>query len=151
MKKFRYNLESVLDYEQRILDDLKEQYAARERAVQEKQAEIRDLRAKRDALQDEFQHVKEQGAQIEKFLLYSNLIDREDKQIQLEKKRLVELEKKAEEKKQEVIAQNIDVNKFEKLKEKKKAEYHVLEQKDQESFIEEFVSHQAQAKGRTTA
>ena len=119
MKKFRYNLESVLDYEQRILDDLKEQYAARERAVQEKQAEIRDLRAKRDALQDEFQHVKEQGAPIEKFLLYSNLIDREDKQIQLEKKRLVELEKRADEKKQEVIAQNIDVNKFEKLKEKK--------------------------------
>lgn len=83
--------------------------------------------------------------------MYSNLIDREDKQIQLEKKRLVELEKRADEKKQEVIAQNIDVNKFEKLKEKKKAEYHVLEQKDQESFIEEFVSHQAQAKGRTTA
>ncbi len=77
MKKFRYNLESVLEYEQRILDDLKEQYAVRERAVTEKQEQIRSLQAKRDALQDEFQHVKEQGAPIEKFLLYSNLIDRD--------------------------------------------------------------------------
>ena len=142
MKRFQYNLQSVLEYKQRVLDDLKEQYALRMKFVEEKKQEIAGLRAKADALNREFDEVKQQGAVIEKFLMYSSMIDNLDKQVEVEKETLKILQANADKKKEEVIAANIDVNKFEKLREKKQAIFKAQEQKDQEAFIDEFVSNQ---------
>ena len=149
MKKFQYNLQSVLEYKQRILDDLKEQYAVRMKFVEEKKLEIRNLRAKADALTVEFDEVKKTGAAIEKFLMYSSMIDNLDKQVEIEKEALKILQANADKKKDEVVAANIDVNKFLKLKEKKQMLYKAQEQKDQEAFIDEFVSNQANSIGRS--
>ncbi len=149
MKKFQYNLQSVLEYKQRILDDLKEQYALRMKFVEEKKLEIRNLRAKADALTVEFDEVKKTGAAIEKFLMYSSMIDNLDKQVEIEKEALKILQANADKKKDEVVAANIDVNKFVKLKEKKQMLYKAQEQKDQEAFIDEFVSNQANSIGRS--
>ena len=149
MKKFQYNLQSVLEYKQRILDDLKEQYAVRMKFVEEKKLEIRNLRAKADALTVEFDEVKKTGAAIEKFLMYSSMIDNLDKQVEIEKEALKILQANADKKKDEVVAANIDVNKFVKLKEKKQMLYKAQEQKDQEAFIDEFVSNQANSIGRS--
>ena len=149
MKKFQYNLQSVLEYKQRILDDLKEQYAVRMKFVEEKKLEIQNLRAKADALMVEFDEVKKTGAAIEKFLMYSSMIDNLDKQVEIEKEALKILQANADKKKDEVVAANIDVNKFVKLKEKKQMIYKAQEQKDQEAFIDEFVSNQANSIGRS--
>ena len=149
MKKFQYNLQSVLEYKQRILDDLKEQYAVRMKFVEEKKLEIQNLRAKADALTVEFDEVKKTGAAIEKFLMYSSMIDNLDKQVEIEKEALKILQANADKKKDEVVAANIDVNKFVKLKEKKQMIYKAQEQKDQEAFIDEFVSNQANSIGRS--
>ncbi|WP_031549242.1 flagellar export protein FliJ [Oribacterium sp. FC2011] len=149
MKKFQYNLQSVLEYKQRILDDLKEQYAVRMKFVEEKKLEIQNLRAKADALTVEFDEVKKTGAAIEKFLMYSSMIDNLDKQVEMEKEALKILQANADKKKDEVVAANIDVNKFVKLKEKKQMIYKAQEQKDQEAFIDEFVSNQANSIGRS--
>ena len=149
MKKFQYNLQSVLEYKQRILDDLKEQYALRMKFVEEKKLEIQNLRAKADALTVEFDEVKKTGAAIEKFLMYSSMIDNLDKQVEMEKEALKILQANADKKKDEVVAANIDVNKFVKLKEKKQMIYKAQEQKDQEAFIDEFVSNQANSIGRS--
>ncbi len=149
MKKFQYNLQSVLEYKQRILDDLKEQYALRMKFVEEKKLEIQNLRAKADALTVEFDEVKKTGAAIEKFLMYSSMIDNLDKQVEIEKEALKILQANADKKKDEVVAANIDVNKFVKLKEKKQMLYKAQEQKDQEAFIDEFVSNQANSIGRS--
>lgn len=149
MKKFQYNLQSVLEYKQRILDDLKEQYAVRMKFVEEKKLEIQNLRAKADALTVEFDEVKKTGAAIEKFLMYSSMIDNLDKQVEIEKEALKILQANADKKKDEVVAANIDVNKFVKLKEKKQMIYKAQEQKDQEAFIDEFVSNQANSVGRS--
>ena len=149
MKKFQYNLQSVLEYKQRILDDLKEQYAVRMKFVEEKKLEIQNLRAKADALTVEFDEVKKTGAAIEKFLMYSSMIDNLDKQVEIEKEALKILQANADKKKDEVVAANIDVNKFVKLKEKKQMIYKAQEQKDQEAFIDEFVSNRANSIGRS--
>ncbi len=149
MKKFQYNLQSVLEYKQRILDDLKEQYAVRMKFVEEKKLEIQNLRAKADALTVEFDEVKKTGAAIEKFLMYSSMIDNLDKQVEIEKEALKILQANADKKKDEVVAANIDVNKFVKLKEKKQMLYKAQEQKDQEAFIDEFVSNQQNSIGRS--
>ncbi len=149
MKKFQYNLQSVLEYKQRILDDLKEQYAVRMKFVDEKKLEIENLRKKANDLTVEFDEIKKSGAAIEKFLMYSSMIDNLDKQVELEKETLKILQANADKKKEEVIAANIDVNKFEKLKEKKAEAYKAMEQKDQEAFIDEFVTNQQNSIGRS--
>ena len=149
MKKFQYNLQSVLEYKQQVLDDLKEQYALRMKFVEEKKLEIEKLREKAHALTVEFDDIKHKGAAIEKFLMYSSMIDNIDKQIEIEKETLKILQANADKKKEEVIVANIDVNKFEKLKEKKQELYRAQEQKDQEAFIDEFVNNQQNSIGRS--
>jgi flagellar export protein FliJ len=69
------------------------------------------------------------------------MIDGTDEEIKYQYKLLARLQKKADMKKKEVIAAHIDVSKFEKLKEKKLAEYRFAEQKENEAFIEEFVQN----------
>lgn len=149
MKKFQYNLQSVLEYKQQVLDDLKEQYALRMKFVEEKKLEIEKLREKAHALTVEFDEIKRQGAAIEKFLMYSSMIDNIDKQVEIEKETLKILQANADKKKEEVIVANIDVNKFEKLKEKKQEIYKAQVQKDQEAFIDEFVNNQHNSIGRS--
>ena len=149
MKKFQYNLQSVLEYKQQVLDDLKEQYALRMKFVEEKKLEIENLGKKAHALTVEFDDIKHKGAAIEKFLMYSSMIDNIDKQIEIEKETLKILQANADKKKEEVIVANIDVNKFEKLKEKKQEIYKAQVQKDQEAFIDEFVNNQQNSIGRS--
>ncbi len=140
MKKFRYSLETVMQYKEQILDRLKEEYAARMLLVQNKRDEIEKLKRDRESYEDEFQEVKRQGSSIERIMIYVTVIERMGERIEEEKKNLLKLEQSAEEKKAEVIEANIDYNKFEKLKERKLEQYHFEEQKEQENFIEEFVS-----------
>lgn len=141
MKKFQYSLEAVLNYKQQILDSLKEEYAECMARVNAKLADIQRIEERILETEAEFQKVKEEGAVIERFLLFANLITRLQEEQEIEKKQLLVLQQAAERKKDEMVDANIDVNKFEKLKEKKLSEYHTLEQKEQESFIEEFVSN----------
>ncbi len=141
MKKFQYSLQSVLNYKQMILDGKKSEYAGIQAEIEAKRNEIAALEKKKLELQYAFDDVKHHGAPIEKFLLFSQMIDGADDQIRYQNRLLEKLQKKAERKKKEVIAANIDVNKFEKLKEKKFAEYRAAEQKENEAFIEEFVQN----------
>ena len=144
MKKLKYRLETVLEYKTMILDTKKNEYAECMQRVAGKQQEIAAIRAKADALLKEFDEVKHSGASIEHFLLYSRMIDQLEKEAEYQEKILFQLLQKAEEKKQEVISLSKDVAGFEKLKEKHKAEYYLQEKKDQEKFIEEFVSYRSQ-------
>ncbi len=143
MKKFKYNLETVLNYKDQVLDRIKGEYAERMALVNAQKARIEILKANKIQAEDDFEVVKHQGASIEKFLEFTSMIDRYDKMIESENMKLLNLQKAADEKKAEVIAANIDVNKFEKLKEKKFDAYRKEVSKDNEAFIEEFVSHQA--------
>ena len=152
MKKLKYRLETVLEYKTMILDTKKNEYAECMQRVAGKQQEIAAIRAKADALLKEFDEVKHSGASIEHFLLYSRMIDQLEKEAEYQEKILFQLLQKAEEReapgmnvrrKQEVISLSKDVAGFEKLKEKHKAEYYLQEKKDQEKFIEEFVSYRS--------
>ena len=141
MKKFRYSLQTVLNYKNMILDQKKEEYATWQAKIEAKNREIAALEKKKTDLQDAFDDVKHHGAVIEVFLLYAQMIDGADEEIRYQYKLLARLQKKADMKKKEVIDAHIDVSKFEKLKEKKFAEYRAAEQKENEAFIEEFVQN----------
>ena len=78
-------------------------------------------------------------------MIYVAGIERMEERIKKEEDELTRLTILAEEKKKEVIKANMDTSAFEKLKEKKLEEYHELSRKNEEAFIEEFVSHARKA------
>lgn len=142
MKKFHYSLENVLNYKRQILDSIMGEYAVWQQRIEQRKAKIKSLKEEKRDLENSFEDLQHAGGPIEHFLLYADLIDRMDQEIEIQKEKLKEIEKEAEKVKKKVIDAKIDVNKFEKLKEKKFAEYRLAEQKENEAFIEEFVQNQ---------
>ncbi len=137
MKRFKYSLETVLDYKNQVLDNLKQEHAEITRSVNEKREEIHHLERTMDDYQAEFDETKSAGAPIESFRLYNICIERMGKIIEEEKEHLVFLEEKQEKKKIEVVEAKVDTSKFEKLKGKKLQEYRKAELKEEEAFAEE--------------
>lgn len=141
MKRFRYSLDTVLNYKTQVLDGLKKEHADMLKRVNDKKEEIRQLNGELKEFEGSFDETKSAGAPIETYLLYGMCIDRKVEQIEQEKERLVLLKKKEEKKKNEVIEAKVDTSKFEKLKDRRLQEYRVAEQKEEEAFVEEFVVH----------
>lgn len=140
MKRFKYGLDTVLDYKIQVLDNLKTEHAVTLRAVNHKKEEIQHLRTELHGFQEGFDRTKCSGAPIEHFRLYDMCIGRMEELITQEKEELSVLKKQEECKKNEVIMAKVDTSKFEKLKDKKLQAYQAEAQKAEESFIEEFVS-----------
>ena len=143
MKRFKYRLETVLDYKNQILDNLKTEHAVIIQNVNRKQEEIKGLHNELAGFENEFDRAKETGIAIENYRLFDMCIGRMEEIIDQEKERLKVLRKQEEEKKQQVITAKVDTYKFEKLTEKKLKEYQKEEAKADEAFIEEFVAGNA--------
>ena len=73
-------------------------------------------------------------------LFYQSRLRAMEREIQTEQQRLEELERKAEEKRLEVVAARQDTASIEKLREKKLAAYDKAVAKAEEQLVEEFVS-----------
>ena len=145
MKKFCYSLESVYQFKQKVLDKLKEEYALKAQDVQKQKKLLEDLDRELHHYEEEFECLKKEGCSIENMKIYVRGLERMEKRIKKEEDELTRLTILAEEKKKEVIKANMDTSAFEKLKEKKLEEYHELSRKNEEAFIEEFVSHARKA------
>lgn len=145
MKKFCYSLESVYQFKQNVLDKKKEELAKKEQDVQKQKNLLEELSDELHYYEAEFERIKKEGCSIENMMIYVRGLERMEKRIKKEEDELTRLTILAEEKKKEVIKANMDTKAFEKLKEKKLEEYHVLGQKVEEAFIEEFVSHARKA------
>ena len=146
MKKFRYSLESVLNYKEQILERITDEYAECQLRVRRKEEEISVLRTKQYRLMQSFDDVKQKGAAIERYLVYSAMIEAAGNAIEYRKDQLAVLRREEEAKKKEVVDATVDVKKFVRLKEKKYREYQQAMQKEQEAFIEEFVQNAASRK-----
>lgn len=138
MKRFKYSLDTVLEYKTQVLDNLRAEHAVITRSVNQKKEELNHLHGELSSYQTGFDETKASGgATIENFWLYSMCIDRMEQIIEEEKQKLAVLEEKQEKKKNEVVGAKVDTSKFEKLKEKRFREYQRAEQKEEENFVEE--------------
>ncbi len=143
MKKFKYRLDTVLDYKTQVLDNLKTEHAVIIQNVNRKQQQISGLKQELVSYQSGFDQIKQEGASIENYRLFDMCIGRMEQIIDDEKERLKILKKQENEKKQEVIAAKVDTSKFEKLKDRQIQDYQKAVMKADEAFIEEFVSNTA--------
>lgn len=140
MKKFRFSLETVLDYKQEALSALQTEHAtilARVHAQEELLEELENYYSELDA---EFTERKLEGITILDAMQYEQYLRATERQIEEAVEILERLRAEAEAKRLEVVEAKKDTSSIEKLREKKLDSYNKAVQKSEELIIEEFVT-----------
>ena len=140
MKKFRFSLETVLDYTNQALDALRTEHGAIPAQVRAQEKLIEDLETEHRQSDEDFTRRKLEGINILDAMSYEAYLRSLERKLQEEYRKLERLRKREEEKREQVVEARKETATIEKLKEHKLEEYRQAEQKDEEKRIEEFVS-----------
>lgn len=140
MKKFRFSLETVLDYKQQALDALQIEHGAILAQVRAQEARIEELESEYRHLDGEFGRRKLEGITIVDAMKYDQYLRAMERQLEEAYSRLAALRKQAEEKRLEVVEAKKETSSIEKLREKKLDGYNKMVQKSEEAMIDELVS-----------
>ena len=140
MKKFRFSLETVLDYKQQVLDALRVEHGAILAQVRAQEDVVDGLETDHREVDSEFSQRKLEGITIVDALSYEQYLRALERQIQTERRKLEILRRKEEQKREQVVEARKETATLEKLREHKLDDYHKAEQKEEEQRIEEFVS-----------
>ena len=140
MKKFRFSLESVLDYKQQALYSLKREHGAIVAQVKAQEDYLAGLESDYREMDAEFCQRKMEGIAILDAMRYEQYLRAMERQIQQAILRLEDLRRLEEAKRAEVVSAKQDTSAIEKLKDKKLDSYNKAVQKSEEAMIDEFVS-----------
>ena len=136
MKKFQFNLDTVLSYKQQVLDNLQNEHSVLLQRVRRQE----ELEADYAALNREFRQAEREGITIADARAYEMGLRAQERTIQAEQKRLEQFRAEAERKREQVVAARQETAALEKLKDKKMEDYRKMVQKGEEQFIDELVS-----------
>lgn len=140
MKKFKFSLETVLNYKEQNENNLRAEHAAALQQVAKQEKIIEEIRQKQKQTADELNEKRSRGfnvLQMQTFEKYLNYLKGEmRKELQV----LDILKKKEEERRAALIAARTETKSISKLKEKRLTEYKKAEAKQEELDIEEFIS-----------
>lgn len=140
MKKFRFSLETVLDYKNQVLDALRAEHGAILAQVRAQEEVVEGLEREHRNVDEEFTQRKLEGLTVLDALNYEQYLRSLEREIQEEQRKLARLRRQEEQKRTQVVEARKETATIEKLKEHKLEDYRKAEQKDQEQQIEEFVS-----------
>jgi flagellar export protein FliJ len=141
MKKFAFSLERVLGYKRQLLDLLKNELSALQAHCMELQRRIEDTDAEFNRT-NRLLCEKMQGCvtpqDVAAYKSYLSELNRRAVALRQEKQKA---DRAVAEKQAEVVAMNTEIAALDHLKVRQFAEYLAGERKEQELFVEEFVSH----------
>ena len=140
MKKFRFSLETVLEYKEQVLDALQKEHGIIMAQVKEQEEYLEGLEMDYRDMDAEFCQRKIEGMAILDAMRYEQYLRAMERQIQQAVLRLEELRRQEEAKRLEVVAAKQDTSSIEKLKDKKLDSYNKAVQKSEEAIIDEFVT-----------
>ena len=140
MKKFRFSLETVLEYKNQALDALRAEHGAILAQVRAQEKVIEDLEEEYRQADSDFTRRKLEGINILDAMSYEQYLRSLERKLQEEYRKLDRLQRREEEKRAQVVEARKETATIEKLKEHKLEDYRKAEQKDEEQRIEEFVS-----------
>ncbi len=140
MKKFRFSLETVLDYKQQALEALMAGHGAILGQVRDQEAVVAGLEQEHLQVDEEFSRRKLEGLSVLDALNYEQYLRALEREIMEERRKLELLRRKEEAKRNQVVEARKETATIEKLKEHKLEDYRKAEQKEEEQRIEEFVS-----------
>lgn len=139
MKKFRFGLESVLDYRRQVLDGRQGEYARALDRVHQQEAKVAQAQARYRELNRKFREEAAAGITILDAMTYEEGLRLLEREIARETQRLEACRRTAEEKRQQMIEAHKDKTVLERLREKKLEDYSKEAQKSEERFIDELV------------
>ena len=140
MKKFRFSLETVLEYKNQALDALRAEHGAILAQVRAQEKVIEDLEEEYRQADSDFTRRKLEGINVLDAMSYEQYLRSLERKLQEEYRRLDRLQRREEEKRAQVVEARKETATIEKLKEHKLEDYRKAEQKAEEQRIEEFVS-----------
>ncbi len=140
MKKFSFRLEPVLKYKSDLLEVLKNEYAQAAQNVVAQRMKIEELKKEENALILKFNTKKEEGITIAEATIFESFIIKQNKLIKEQTAQLNHLKKIEDEKREKMIGAKKEMLSIEKLKSISEEEYKKETQKENELFIEEFVT-----------
>lgn len=140
MKKFRFSLETVLDYKQQALDSLRAEHAAILAQVRAQEEVIEGLEEEHRQADMDFTQRKLEGINIVDAMSYETYLRSLEQKLREENRKLERLRHMEEQKRTQVVEARKETATIEKLKEHKLDSYRKAEQKAEEQRIEEFVS-----------
>ena len=140
MKKFRFSLETVLDYKNQALDALRAEHGAILAQVRAQEQLIEDLETEYRQADDDFTQRKLEGINVLDAMSFEQYLRSLERKLQEEYRKLDRLRRREEDKRAQVVEARKETATIEKLKEHKLEDYRKAEQKDEEQRIEEFVS-----------
>ena len=133
MKKFRFSLETVLDYKQQALDSLRAEHGAILAQVRAQEQAVQALEEEHRRADDEFTQRKLEGINVLDALNFEQYLRAVERRLQTEHQKLEALERQEEKKRSQVVEARKETATIEKLKEHKLEDY-------RKTMIEEFVS-----------
>lgn len=140
MKKFRFSLETVLDYKQQALDAIRAEHAAILAQVRAQERVVEDLEEEHRRSDADFTRRKLEGINILDAMSYEQYLRALEARLREEYQKLERLRRMEDQKRAQVVEARKETATIEKLREHKLESYRKAEQKDEEQRIEEFVS-----------
>ena len=140
MKKFRFSLETVLDYKQQALDALRAEHGAILARVRAQEEVVNGLEEEHRQVDEEFSQRKLEGLTVLDALNYEQYLRALEREIWEAQRKLAQLQRQEEKKRSQVVEARKETATIEKLKEHKLEDYRKAVQKSEETMIEEFVS-----------
>lgn len=140
MKKFRFSLETVLDYKQQALDAIRAEHGAILAQVRAQEEVVEGLEEEHRQVDGEFSQRKLEGLTVVDALNYEQYLRALEREIMEARRKLESLRRREEQKRNQVVEARRETATIEKLKEHKLEDYRKAEQKAEEQRIEEFVS-----------
>lgn len=140
MKKFKFPLDTVLDYKQQVLDALRGEHGAILAQVRKQEDVLEGAWQRYRGYNEEYRERKASGLTIREATLYEGGLRALELEIARETEKLEELRRREEEKREQVVEAKKETSSLEKLKEKKLDAYQKAVQKSEETLIDEFIS-----------
>lgn len=141
MKKFQFTLQKLMDFREQELDRQKNTLSALRGELVKIEEATADLRRRVFAESMELERVCAQGAQAHEISMRKRYIVTLQQEIHQKEAQAVQKKAEIEAQLGVVVEATKDVKTLEKLEEKQLEEYKALETKENEQFIEEFVSN----------
>ena len=145
MKRFQFNLDSVLNYRRQVLDGCQGEYAHERDQVRQQEARKADAEERYAKHNQEFRDAASAGITAADALTYEGGLRLLEQEIAREIRLLEDYRRAAEEKREQMMRAHIDKAALEHLREKKWQDYNRSVQKSDELFIDELVSSSRRA------
>lgn len=143
MKKFQFTLQKLMDFREQELDRQKNTLNALRGELNKIEAAAAELRRKVFNESTELERVCAQGAQAYEISVRKRYIVTLQQEIHMREAQAAQKRNEIDAQLGVVVEATKDVKTLEKLEEKQLEEYRALENKENEQFIEEFVSNAA--------